>query len=114
MRSAHIVERLIDDRVVAGFALGEEHSSSNNAPLMCATETKTESNSERLASAPARASRRFAACASVHRVSEFLRNFAQIALRACFFSPPQKKIFIASADVSREEFSPRGPPLNAA
>jgi glycine dehydrogenase subunit 1 len=40
--SAHdVVERLAQENIVAGFALGEEYPQYENALLVCATETKT-------------------------------------------------------------------------
>ncbi len=54
--SAHaVVERLASDNIVAGFALGEEYPEYENALLVCATETKTDADLGRFASALARA-----------------------------------------------------------
>ncbi len=52
-RSAHaVVEQLArEDDIVAGFALGEEYAEFENALLVCATETKTEVDLDRFASA---------------------------------------------------------------
>ncbi|HZP67864.1 MAG TPA: aminomethyl-transferring glycine dehydrogenase subunit GcvPA [Rudaea sp.] len=55
-RPAHgIVERLAEDRIVAGFALGEEYPELENALLVCATETKTDADLDRFAVALKRA-----------------------------------------------------------
>jgi len=49
-RPAHaIVERLADEGIVAGFALGEEYPEYENALLVCATETKSEADLDRFA-----------------------------------------------------------------
>ena len=44
-----IVERLAKEKIVAGFALGEEYSEFENALLVCATETKTDADLHRFA-----------------------------------------------------------------
>ena len=47
-RPAHeIVERLAQEKIVAGFALGEEYSEFENVLLVCATETKTDADLHR-------------------------------------------------------------------
>ena len=50
-----VVERLAQEEIVAGFALGEEYPEYENALLVCATETKTDADLGRLAHALARA-----------------------------------------------------------
>jgi glycine dehydrogenase subunit 1 len=52
-----IVERLAEQRIVAGFALGEEYPDLGDALLVCATETKTEADLDRFARALASALR---------------------------------------------------------
>src|SRR5450432_2774990 len=55
-RAAHdVVERLAHDNIVAGFALGEEYPEYEKALLVCATETKNDSDLDRFAYALARA-----------------------------------------------------------
>ena len=49
-----VVERLAQENIVAGFALGEEYPEYENALLVCATETKTDADLDRLAQALAR------------------------------------------------------------
>jgi glycine dehydrogenase subunit 1 len=44
-----VVERLAQEKIVAGFALGEEYAEFENALLVCATETKTDADLERFA-----------------------------------------------------------------
>ncbi len=44
-----VVERLAKEKIVAGFALGEEYSEYENALLVCATETKTHADLHRFA-----------------------------------------------------------------
>jgi glycine dehydrogenase subunit 1 len=55
-RSAHeVVEALAKDRIVAGFALGEDYPEHENVLLVCATETRTGEDIERFALALERA-----------------------------------------------------------
>lgn len=53
--ASEIIERLADENIVAGVALGEEFPELGDALLVCATETKTSSDLDRFASAMARA-----------------------------------------------------------
>jgi glycine dehydrogenase subunit 1 len=54
-RPAHdVVERLAQENIVAGFALGEEYPQYENALLVCATETKNAADIDRFARALAR------------------------------------------------------------
>ena len=54
-RPAHdVVERLAQENIVAGFALGEEYPQYENALLVCATETKTAADIDHLALSLAR------------------------------------------------------------
>ncbi|MCE5232007.1 MAG: aminomethyl-transferring glycine dehydrogenase subunit GcvPA [Mizugakiibacter sp.] len=50
-----VVERLAEQRIVAGFALGEEYPQLGDALLVCATETKTADDLDRFATALANA-----------------------------------------------------------
>ena len=50
-----IVERLAQEKIVAGFALGEEYAEFENALLVCATETKTDADLDRFATSLGRA-----------------------------------------------------------
>jgi glycine dehydrogenase subunit 1 len=53
--SAHdVVERLAQENIVAGFALGEEYPQYENALLVCATETKTAADIDHFARSLAR------------------------------------------------------------
>ncbi|MEP6485249.1 MAG: aminomethyl-transferring glycine dehydrogenase subunit GcvPA [Rudaea sp.] len=49
-----IVERLAKEKIVAGFALAEEYSGMENRLLVCATETKTDSDLQHFATSLAR------------------------------------------------------------
>jgi len=54
-RPAHdVVERLAQENIVAGFALGEEYPQYENALLVCATETKTAADIDHFARSLAR------------------------------------------------------------
>ncbi len=54
-RPAHdVVERLAQENIVAGFALGEEYPQYENALLVCATETKTATDIDHFAHSLAR------------------------------------------------------------
>jgi glycine dehydrogenase subunit 1 len=54
-RPAHdVVERLAQENIVAGFALGEEYPQYENALLVCATETKTAADIDHFAHSLAR------------------------------------------------------------
>ena len=55
-KAAHdVVERLAREKIVAGFALGDEYPELENALLVCATETKTEADLQHFATALATA-----------------------------------------------------------
>ena len=53
--ASEIIERLAQENIVAGVALGEEFPELGDALLVCATETKTTADLDRFASAMARA-----------------------------------------------------------
>jgi len=53
--ASEIIERLTRENIVAGVALGEDFSELGDALLVCATETKTDADIDRFASAMARA-----------------------------------------------------------
>jgi len=53
--ASEIIERLANENIVAGVALGEEFPELGDALLVCATETKTTADLDRFASAMARA-----------------------------------------------------------
>lgn len=52
--ASEVIERLAEQRIVAGFALGEEYPELGDALLVCATETKTEADLDRFAAALAK------------------------------------------------------------
>ena len=53
--ASEIIERLAEEKIVAGVALGDDYPELGDALLVCATETKTSADLDRFASAMARA-----------------------------------------------------------